>query len=285
MNSNKFLNEKLIWGLFFISALFAVVSNLSGAGLGSTENGLILLFAFVLPFLAVYAHAFYALGGGRSLFFLILSASIGLIFEIVGVNFGTAFGNSYSYAMSGPDIAGVPLIIPLFWFVFIYTAYGSVNALIKIKGGGIPAAPMDKIKSLVFLVLSEAALVTIIDLIMDPVMVSRGEWTWGGGGPYFNIPTENFLGWFLISLLVTGIYRTFEYYYPGGGRKNEGSVIYIPLFGLTTIYISFILYAFMIPLWSLGLLSVFLYLPLVFFLLNAVGNAFKKAPVIIRNEQ
>jgi len=275
MNSGKFLNQKLIWGLFFVSVLIAVISNLSGAGLNTDKNGPVLSAAFVLPFLAVYAHAFYALGGKRSLFFLGLSFLTGLLFEVIGVNFGTALGQAYSYAMPGPSLAGVPLVVPLFWFVFIYTVYGSTNAAVRIKGAKLPTAPATQIKFLVFLILLDAVLLTMIDLIMDPVMVGWGRWSWPGGGSYFNIPVENFLGWFLISLLVTGAYRIFEYYHPASERENEGGIIYIPVLGLTVIYASFILYAFMMPLRSLGFMSIFLYLPLAFFLLNMAGNLLK----------
>ncbi|MFH0891561.1 MAG: carotenoid biosynthesis protein [Candidatus Falkowbacteria bacterium] len=282
----KLLNQKLIWGLFFISIPFALAGNLSGLGFGSTENKLALSCAFILPFLAVYAHSLYSLGAGRSLFFLGLSFFTGLAFEVVGVNFGTAFGSFYSYAMPGPAIAGVPLVIPLFWFVFIYTVYGSVNAFIRIKGGSLPVRTAGGLGFLSVLVLLDAFLVTAIDLVMEPVMVGWEKWTWTGTGPYFGIPTENFFGWFLVALIVSGIFRAFEYFKPGNEPDRTDRATYIPLLGLLSIYASFALYAFMIPILSLGLISVFVYLPLIFFLLNAAGNFLKKqVPAAIKTDR
>ncbi|OGF35573.1 hypothetical protein A2303_01010 [Candidatus Falkowbacteria bacterium RIFOXYB2_FULL_47_14] len=282
----KLLNQKLIWGLFIISVGFTVIGNAFDAGLGSVAGKPLLLLNYVLPFLAVYAHALYVLGTGRSLFFLGLSFFTGLSFEMIGVNFGTAFGSFYSYAMPGPSLAGVPLVIPLFWFVFIYTVYGSVNAFIRIKGGTLPVRGTGGFGFLSALVLLDAFLVTAIDLVMEPVMVGWEKWTWTGTGPYFGIPTENFLGWFLVALIVSGIYRAFEYYKPGNEPDRTDRATYIPLMGLISIYASFTLYAFMVPIFSLGLISAFVYLPLIFFLLNAAGNALKKqAPVIIKTDR
>src|SRR3989339_1056829 len=278
----KHLNQKLIWGLFAVSVVFAFFGNING----STGNKNIILLSFALSFVAVYAHAIFTLGAGRSLFFFALSFFTGLSFEVIGVNFGTAFGSFYSYAMPGPALAGVPLVIPLFWFVFIYTVYGSVNAFIRIKGGALPARQAGGFGVLSALVLLDAFLVTAIDLVMEPVMVGWEKWTWTGTGPYFGIPTENFLGWFLVALIVSGIYRGFEYYKPGNEPNRTDRATYIPLMGLISIYASFTLYAFMVPIFSLGLISAFVYLPLIFFLLNAAGNALKKqAPVIIKTDR
>jgi putative membrane protein len=32
------------------------------------------------------------------------------------------------------------------------------------------------------------------DLVMDPVLVTRGHWVWENGGRWFGIPLQNFLG-------------------------------------------------------------------------------------------
>lgn len=43
----------------------------------------------------------------------------------------------------------------------------------------------------------------IIDLVIDPIAVHGLKiWTWDEKGPYFDIPTHNFLGWFFLSLPI-----------------------------------------------------------------------------------
>jgi uncharacterized membrane protein len=39
-------------------------------------------------------------------------------------------------------------------------------------------------------------------------------WAWLDGGPYFGVPIGNFVGWFVVTVLVTGLFRLFEYYKP-----------------------------------------------------------------------
>jgi len=122
-----------------VSSVSATVYCILNSGLSSTHGNIFLLFTYTLPFTAVYLHAAYMLGPKRSLLFLLLASSVGLIFEIIGVNFGTALNTAYSYDMPGPSLFGVPLIIPLFWFVFIYTAYGLVNTALVKNDGKIPS--------------------------------------------------------------------------------------------------------------------------------------------------
>jgi uncharacterized membrane protein len=264
--------SKIVWALFFISVLTAVASNLLGAGFNTTENNLIVFSAFAFPFIAVLSHAIYILGIKRALFFLFLSAVTGTVFETIGVNFGLITGGTYTYNMAGPALAGVPLVIPMFWFVFIYSAYGLVNAIIAYRNGALPSPKTDGLKFLFLLILIDAILITMIDLIMDPVMVAWSEWSWTGGGIYYDIPTENFLGWFTIGLIVSGLFRTYEYYYPNKISIDNKRIHLIPVLGYFTIIFSFTLFSFTASIYSLTQLSIILYLPLIIVLLIIAGK-------------
>lgn len=61
-------------------------------------------------------------------------------------------------------------------------------------------------RSLAFLSLSALAM-TAWDLFLDPMMVTWGIWDWQYHGSYFGIPLTNFLGWFIVSALITVIIR------------------------------------------------------------------------------
>jgi putative membrane protein len=37
------------------------------------------------------------------------------------------------------------------------------------------------------------------DLWYDPVAVAMKWWTWTNPGPYYNVPTSNFIGWFVFA--------------------------------------------------------------------------------------
>ena len=57
-----------------------------------------------------------------------------------------------------------------------------------------------------FIALSAAAF-TAWDLFLDPQMVAWNFWVWDQPGQYFGIPWVNFLGWLLVSALVTVVAR------------------------------------------------------------------------------
>lgn len=272
MALKKQIDSIFIWILFLTSALFAVGSNLAGFGLDSEGNNLAAFLAIALPFFAVLSHAACVLGAKRALFFLLLSFFTGFIFEAAAVNFGLISGGSYSYDMAGSVFAGVPLSIPVFWFVFIYTVYGLMNAVIIYKQGKTPVYNNGSLKYLLSLIFINAFLIMIIDLIMDPVMIAWGEWSWQGGGLYFDIPAENFLGWLAIGLIAGGIFRTYEYYFPANRNIIDKNVHLIPVLGYFTVILSFTYFAFALALYSLAAASIFLYLPTIILLLKITGN-------------
>ncbi len=53
-------------------------------------------------------------------------------------------------------------------------------------------------------------LLVAIDLILDPVAVAQGFWTWQINGLYYGVPFINFLGWIFTSLIAIGIYFYFK---------------------------------------------------------------------------
>lgn len=112
--------------------------------------------------------------------------------EWLGSTTGLPFGE-YSYtALLQPQLAGVPLLIPLAWLMMLPPTWAVVSALVS---------PNNR---LAFAALSGVAF-TAWDLYLDPQMVARGLWVWAEPSGYFGIPWINFFGWWLISSLVTFI--------------------------------------------------------------------------------
>jgi len=118
-------------------------------------------------------------------FILFLSAVvlISYLIELVGVNTGRIFG-SYIYGKAlGFKIGNTPLLIGILWFTLIYSI-GVILANFKWH---------ILIKSLI-----GALLMLLIDFFIEPVAMSYDFWSWEGGV----IPTQNYLAWFFISLLL-----------------------------------------------------------------------------------
>ena len=51
-----------------------------------------------------------------------------------------------------------------------------------------------------------------LDMLFDPIMVSpeRKRWVWEFGGSYFDIPIQNFLGWFLVGFTISLLIRLYD---------------------------------------------------------------------------
>jgi|CXWL01.1.fsa_nt_gi putative membrane protein len=151
-------------------------------------------FSFI-PIVAILSLEVYKRNLRPALSLLLVAFAIGTLAEAQGLAYGTIFGSRYEYAFT-PWLSffSVPFQVGTFWAIFYYLSHVVVNTL-------------DRSKSLIRLCLLDAALMTGIDLLLDPVMVAKGAWHWFGTGPYFGIPTGNFVGWFLVSLIISFVIR------------------------------------------------------------------------------
>ncbi|NLX09678.1 MAG: carotenoid biosynthesis protein [Chloroflexi bacterium] len=120
--------------------------------------------------------------------------------EALGVATGFPFGH-YDYTdVLWPQVAGVPLLIPLAWLMMLPPAWAVVAALLgEHRADGWPYR-------ITFAALSGLAF-TAWDLYLDPQMVGWGLWTWDVPGAYFGIPWVNFAGWWVASSLFTLLVR------------------------------------------------------------------------------
>lgn len=114
--------------------------------------------------------------------------------EAVGSKTGFPFG-LYSYTeVLQPQILGVPALIPLAWLMMLPPAW-AVGELIAAQFGDRRWVRIGA-SSLAF---------TAWDLFLDPQMVAWNFWVWEQPGDYFGIPWVNYLGWLLISGIITQV--------------------------------------------------------------------------------
>jgi putative membrane protein len=110
--------------------------------------------------------------------------------EALGVATGVPFGH-YAYAGTlGPEVAGVPLLVPLAWFMLGYPSFLAGQALAGRRWGWLPAAWT----------------LAAYDLFLDPQMVGAGHWTWSDPSPALpgvpGIPVSNYGGWLLTATVM-----------------------------------------------------------------------------------
>ena len=122
-----------------------------------------------------------------------LGFAVGLAFEILGISTGLPFGRYRYVALDSARLMGVPIAVPVMWGIFSALAY-------------LAARPF---ASGVKLVLLASSLMVVLDLALDPAMISWQAWVWEGGwGPWWQgVPLSNFAGWFLVSATVLSLYE------------------------------------------------------------------------------
>ena len=134
------------------------------------------------------AHLTRRWGGGRTVATAAVVTGATAAIERVGTRTGLPFGRySYTGALR-PEIAGVPVIVPLAWFAMAPAARETAHGAL----GARSSAPTRTVLG--------AAALTAWDLFLDPQMVGEGYWRWTRAGRYRGIPVSNYLGW-----LCTGI--------------------------------------------------------------------------------
>tara|TARA_Y100000768_G_scaffold379942_1_gene356351 strand:- start:502 stop:1056 length:555 start_codon:yes stop_codon:yes gene_type:complete len=115
--------------------------------------------------------------------------------EIIGIRKGLIVGK-YSYNLDlcpGPSINGVPIVIILSWTGLIYMALVSSMLLLEVK----------IVYNISYIhILLASILITILDLVLDPIAVNEGRWSWDEPGKYYGVPLKNFIGWFFNTTLV-----------------------------------------------------------------------------------
>lgn len=222
--------------LVAIICLAAVILNWS-----LVKNPYLQLLAGLFPAVLVMMHAVWTLGLRRGLGFLVLAAGVGLLFEVLGLRY-SIFGH-YLYQMDKLSVLGVPVVIVLLWAVFIYVGYAISNSFLFWLNCKKPDLGRHNWLLLLALVLADGIVVTAIDLFADPLQVHLGSWVWLGGGGYFGVPAENFLGWFFVAVTATGIFRVFEYFNPRALKAVSKKVFLIPLAGYVFMVVCFIFLA------------------------------------------
>jgi uncharacterized membrane protein len=133
-------------------------------------------------------------GWAKTLQVLAIVALLSWGAEYLGSKTGLLFG-SYDYTERlQPQLFGVPLLIPIAWFMLLPSSWVMAQLILG-EGNSLQY-------KLAFATVSAFAL-TAWDLFLDPQMVAWDFWRWETPSGYFGIPFENFFGWCLVAALIT----------------------------------------------------------------------------------
>ena len=125
---------------------------------------------------------------------ILLIFFIGMVTEILGVNYGLIFGD-YQYGNNlGFKLFGVPFLIGVNWII-----------LTAISGN--IATFLTKNNSSLLTIIIGAFLMLAMDFVMEPVAPKLDMWRFKN----LMVPFTNYLGWFIIGLFTQTIYNLLFY--------------------------------------------------------------------------
>jgi bisanhydrobacterioruberin hydratase len=119
---------------------------------------------------------------------LLAAAGIGFLAEILGVRYGFIF-SPYRYTdVLIPHLLDVPVVMLSAWMVLV--AYAG-HLFLPFRLNRATAAILS------------AGWMTAIDLVIDPLAANQLQyWRWVETGRYYGVPLHNFIGWFVVSLII-----------------------------------------------------------------------------------
>lgn len=180
-NNKEFLRLSIffLW-LINISGFFGITSDQSEFFLSTTP--------YVLSLTLLLLLINHDLSDNKSKIGLILIFFLGLIVEILGVNYGFFFGE-YSYGANfGPKIYEVPYVIGFNWVLLIISTGSLSHKLIKGKE--------------IYKILFASSLMVLIDLLMELSAPKLDYWEF----VISPVPFSNYLWWFIFSICFQYIF-------------------------------------------------------------------------------
>jgi putative membrane protein len=124
-------------------------------------------------------------GNKHGLFISMVVFVVSMTSEYLGTTYGWIFGKYIYNADFGIKLFDVPITIGFAWLLVMSSSHAFLQTF------QLPT---------VLSVIYGGLIAVVMDLIIDPVAyVVKSYWVWQESGPYYDIPTQNFFGWFFVA--------------------------------------------------------------------------------------
>ncbi len=190
--------------------------------------------------------------GARRGGWLALTVALGgFVGETVGVATGFPFGPYHYSGILFPRLPGsVPLPVIGAWLLVVAASVGVARWMVVSRASGRGFSEHEsqkvhegheisqKLSSLLLLrtIVVATVLGVALDLVLEPVSVRiEGYWVWGASGPYFGIPTMNFVGWATLCAVLCG--AVVLAWPRGGTARARGTVAPIPALASSAVWL------------------------------------------------
>mgnify|MGYP001237112526 FL=1 len=171
------ISISLIW-LFHVSGILGIVYGNSNWFISFTPLNLTLSFTLLL----INCNR-----SKQALLIIIISFLVGMITEILGVQYGWIFGD-YQYGNQlGTKVFGVPLLIGVNWSVLTLIT-GAITQLFY--------------SNIIMRIILAVAMMIFLDLLIEPLAPVLDFWVFDEK----EAPLQNYLGWGVVALFLQFIY-------------------------------------------------------------------------------
>jgi putative membrane protein len=240
MNSNIIMIILLV-----VIGVYFVLSIILNIPLSET---LFILVCILLFLGIVLIHGWKTLGPRDLLVFFLIAYSIPLLYEYAnGLGFGGLVGCTCIYSdLLGPKFLGkVPYVIPLVWALSLYCTFTMTNIIfnrVRTTHKSEEMVSLQWFLKIIGMGFVAGLMMASWDLIIDPVMVAMGAWSWPHGGPYYGIPLWNYEAWIEIPAVVFVLYSVYLYMikksqiYIEGEKRSNYTLLVVVLY-LTALII------------------------------------------------
>jgi len=271
------VSRKALWALFILMGACAVIFSV-GQHFGLPAVAAADLMSHYMPVLFLLLYSGLTMGPLRAALFLVIAFTTALIAEIVGLQYGTLFGGRYVYADIGVSIWDLPLMVLVYWTGLIFIAYSVVTSGLLWSGYRKPARASGGAVLVPMLAALDGVVLGSVGLLVDPIAVKLGMWTWIGGGSFFGTPLGNFAGWIVVGTIATGIFRAIEYFSPSVPVPASDLLTAIPMFGYGLLCFGLMMKAFHLGMPALAMVGFFAMAPVFAFNFILFVSVAMKAP-------
>lgn len=172
------LSIAIIW-LFHISGILGLLYGNSKWFVGATPLNLSLCFGLLL---------YTSWGTPKLNGVVLITFFVGMLAEILGVNYGLIFGHYLYGEALGPKFMGVPWLIGANWCILVLCTAAIAEHLFD--------APWAR-------VLVGVGLMLLLDVLIEPIAPVLDFWVFDEGVA----PLQNYIGWFCIALPLHVLYQ------------------------------------------------------------------------------
>jgi putative membrane protein len=257
-------------------------------------GGMIVGRPYVFVFFAIYLIvALTRLGWRRTALFSVIAYAVAFAAEYSSTRNGFPFG-LYHYIETTRAreiwIGNVPFWDSLSFTFLCYLGWRLAVLLyapLVVARGDVQVAETRAIATSAAVCLSGALLMTLLDVVIDPLTLRGDRWFLGqvyyypNGGIYFGVPLSNFAGWFLVGLTTIRLYQIVEA--RERERLDSAGIHALALGGLLDplLYGGVVLFNLTLTFWIgeplLGTIGILLYVPMVVLVMSHALIARRRA--------